>query len=594
MRKGAITRYFQSRALIPVLLIALQIIAVFLTSFSILPRFQRRHSESRAVDLSRRAISAFWYGNSDLSLLCSDWANWDEMANAVHHWTEAFAEKNLPDGVCDDYNIDIIMVLDKNGKALYTQTAGNSFRAVFTPALQSKTIDYLARTLKSQNYRFNGLNLLAGNAFYVQSQPIVYETETEESPVPEGYLVMARYLSSAFTSRLATLLQLPIQISIFNLKDHMIPAWFPGGETFLNTGLVHFQNNRHHLEVVSYIAGTTPDTGLLLRISADKTYSIASQKILWGLVIFLLLTSLLMTLHLNGTQRLFNRRLHFLLNIVGKISGRLSVPAAHTKAVDDLDSLHEVLNNLYWNLQKIEKEKEILRARELIREKLVSAGRIAAELSHEILTPIRVIQNCLTPIQRKLTTASITDKDREMFDMVQRELNDMETLTRNLLRFFREDEVEGLPTELIPVVRSAIERFQAAAGENGPAVHFRDDGKGRIFVSAHQLEQVLLNLLRNAMDANCTEIDVVTSIVEQDAIQVRVSDNGDGIPEEIRNRIFEPFFTRKRKRGVGLGLNISYNIVRNYDGELFLEENEQMETCFVIQLPLMEEIHGEG
>jgi len=229
----------------------------------------------------------------------------------------------------------------------------------------------------------------------------------------------------------------------------------------------------------------------------------------------------------------------------------------------------------------------------MIREKLVSAGRIAAELSHEILTPIRVIQNCLSPIQRKLSTSSLTDKDREMFDMVQKELNEMENLTRNLLRFFREDEVDGSPTELIPVIRSAVDRFQAITGENGPIVLFQVNGNGRIFVSAPQLEQVLLNLLRNAMEAACTEIRVSTSI-KDDSILVRVSDDGDGIPEEIRNRIFEPFFTQKKKRGVGLGLNISYNIIRNYDGELYLEENEQMTTCFVIQLPLMEEIHDKG
>ncbi len=593
MSRESLSRYFQFAILIPAVLIAFQLIAVFAVYFLVLPVFQEKHDQKRADGLSRRAISAFWYGNSDLNLLCSDWAHRNEMADAVHHWTSDFAQKNLPDGICDDYNMDILLVLDRNGKVLFTQTARDRFRSTFVPEAQSKTMESLLNTLRSQSYRLNGLTLLTGTPFYVQTQPVTNEAETEEPPVPQGYLVMARHLGNSFTSRLSTVLQLPTQMAVFNLKDNAIPAWFSGSTSSLNTGLIRFQHNPRYLEVISYIAGTPSGTGLILRITADKTHSFASRNVLWGLLIFLLLTSSLMALHLNGTQRLFKRRLHFLLSIVGKISGRLSIPTARIHAMDDLDSLHEVLNNLYWNLQKIEKEKEKLRSREMIREKLVSAGRIAAELSHEILTPIRVIQNCLSPIQRKLSTSSLTDKDREMFDMVQKELNEMENLTRNLLRFFREDEVDGSSTELIPVVRSAIERFQAITGENGPTLLFQVNGNGRIFVSARQLEQVLLNLLRNAMEAACTEIRVSTSI-KDDVILVRVSDDGDGIPEEIRNRIFEPFFTRKKKRGVGLGLNISYNIIRNYDGELFLEENEQMTTCFVIQLPLMEEIHGKG
>jgi len=593
MKKESLPGHSYSILWIPVSLIALQSLAVLITHFFILPSLQRQHNHAEAVDLSRRAISALWYGNSDLNLLCSDWADWDEMADAVHNWTKEFEQKNLPDGTCDDYNMDIILVLDKNGNMLFTQTARDSFQVDFTPAMQSTSMDCLFHILKSQGYRMDGFYLLDRMPFYVQSHPIAHEAKTEEAPEPEGYLVMARHLSGSFTSRLSTLLQLPVEISAFSLKDHMAPPWFPISDISLNTGLVRFRANGHRLEVISFVSSATSGTGLLLRLTAEQNHSFASQNILWSLVAFLLLTNLLMALYLTKSRKSFNKRLHFLLNIVGKISGRLSIPADQTRTMDDLDSLHEVLNNLYWNIQKIEKEKEVLRSRELIREKLVSAGRIAAELSHEILTPIRVVRNCLTPIERKLGSSSLTDRDREMFTMIHRELDGIETLTRNLLRFFREDEIDGTPTELLPVIHSAIERFAAVAGDNGPDIRSELKANGQVFVSAHQLEQVILNLLRNAMEASCTTIHIQTDIDDL-AIRIRISDNGEGISEDIRNRIFEPFFTRKKKRGVGLGLNISYNIIRNYDGELFLEESEAMATCFVIQLPLMEEIHGNG
>jgi len=112
-------------------------------------------------------------------------------------------------------------------------------------------------------------------------------------------------------------------------------------------------------------------------------------------------------------------------------------------------------------------------------------------------------------------------------------------------------------------------------------------GLPKVFASGNQMKQVLLNLIMNAKTAMQRGGTLTITTRSADGkVQIRVSDTGTGIPEAIRDRIFEAFFTTKSDvKGVGLGLSVCFGIIRQHDGEISAESEVGIGTTFTITLP---------
>ena len=109
-----------------------------------------------------------------------------------------------------------------------------------------------------------------------------------------------------------------------------------------------------------------------------------------------------------------------------------------------------------------------------------------------------------------------------------------------------------------------------------------------IMASTNQMRQVILNLFKNAKEAmpRGGTLTVRTEKVDTKVL-IRIQDTGAGIPEEIRNKIFEAFFTTKQKvKGVGLGLSVCYGIIKDHGGEIRVDSKEGKGTTFTISLPI--------
>jgi two-component system, sporulation sensor kinase E len=111
---------------------------------------------------------------------------------------------------------------------------------------------------------------------------------------------------------------------------------------------------------------------------------------------------------------------------------------------------------------------------------------------------------------------------------------------------------------------------------------------------SNQIKQVLLNLLLNAVEAMPAQGGTITLGTSRDnsQVSVRVVDNGIGITEELRMRLFEPLFTTKT-RGLGLGLAISQEIIQRHDGKIRAESDPGVGTVFTVSLPVREKCHDE-
>ena len=161
-------------------------------------------------------------------------------------------------------------------------------------------------------------------------------------------------------------------------------------------------------------------------------------------------------------------------------------------------------------------------------------------------------------------------------------------LTGDLRRLARRSDETSETIDLGDIARRVAELMKYRFADYGVALELDAPQGITLSGNANRLEQVVLNLVLNALDAvaNAEDARVAVRVFkEDDRARLSVTDHGPGVPETERGRLFEPFFTTKED-GVGLGLAISYAIVREHGGTLEYERSGAGETRFLVSLPL--------
>ena len=226
-------------------------------------------------------------------------------------------------------------------------------------------------------------------------------------------------------------------------------------------------------------------------------------------------------------------------------------------------------------------------------ERLATLGEIAAGIAHEI-------NNRLVPVvgyAEMLMGRAGDERERRMLKMIHDSAIGCKSIVQSLLEFAREKEPRKVPTDLNQLVEKTLSLFLYKLGGRGvKCVKRLTPTIPPVAVDPHQIEQVLINLINNAIHAmkGGGTLTVSTGYGEG-AVTVKVEDTGCGIPPHILNRIFDPFFTTKEPgKGTGLGLSVSYGIVRSHGGTIEVKSEVGRGTTFTITLPLghSEEVDG--
>jgi signal transduction histidine kinase len=219
-------------------------------------------------------------------------------------------------------------------------------------------------------------------------------------------------------------------------------------------------------------------------------------------------------------------------------------------------------------------------------EKLSSIGQISAGLAHELKNPLTSLKMLFQAFKEQ------PDMTREDAEVISSEIEKMDRVLSNFMGFVKQKGFRLSETNL----NELIERVLSLATydiENANIV-VRKDMIGTLPpVEADRglLEQVFLNLVINAVHAMPGGGEIRISGKSDDSfVEVMVWDKGSGIPSDIREKIFNPFFTTK-EGGTGLGLAIAYNIVKSHGGKLFFNSDEGRGTVFTVRLPIEAE-HG--
>ena len=222
-------------------------------------------------------------------------------------------------------------------------------------------------------------------------------------------------------------------------------------------------------------------------------------------------------------------------------------------------------------------------------QKMESIGLLAAGLAHEVGNPLTSISSLVQVIQRTTSDEFTQDK----LELIKSQINRISKIIRDLVDFSRPSNYMVVPTDLVKTLSAAVEIVKM--GKKAKDITFLTRVRMQIPLLPlvpDQISQVFINILLNAVDALQGKRGTIVSEVEQDDdhIKVTITDNGHGIAEENLPKIFEPFFTTKRVgEGTGLGLWVSYGIVRSFGGDITVSSEWAKGTTFTLVFPLSTE-----
>lgn len=225
--------------------------------------------------------------------------------------------------------------------------------------------------------------------------------------------------------------------------------------------------------------------------------------------------------------------------------------------------------------------------------KLASIGELATGLAHEINNPLAIISAEQTNISDILNDPKAIREEREQAldssDRIKAQVQRCANITRKMLQFGRNEQSRPQPTDINPRLTEIVELMRRRASVRNVEITLEaDDDLPDVLLDPIELEQVLVNLINNSIDAlpDGGEI-VVSAYPDGELMHLEVTDNGVGIQAEDPERIFEPFFTTKPVgKGTGLGLSVSYGIVQSWDGEIRVESKRGKGTTMHIFVPL--------
>lgn len=269
-----------------------------------------------------------------------------------------------------------------------------------------------------------------------------------------------------------------------------------------------------------------------------------------------------------------------------------------------IDNIGERLGHIATRIltaERLRDREQELRERLTHLSRVSTMGEMASSLAHELNQPLTAVATYAQAVRRFVEHGSVdNDELLSILDRIAGEALRAGNIVHRLKELVRRRETRREPCDLNARIRDVQQLANADARLHDAVLHMElDPHLPPTVADAIQIQQVLLNLIRNALDAMLDthpaqrEVVVQTSRQASGQLQVSVSDRGCGTPEEHAEQVFQPFFTTKES-GLGVGLSISKSIINSHGGHMWFSPNEGGGTTFYFTLPPAEAHDGIG
>lgn len=231
---------------------------------------------------------------------------------------------------------------------------------------------------------------------------------------------------------------------------------------------------------------------------------------------------------------------------------------------------------------------QLLEARRVQSERLAALGQLAGGVAHEINNPLAGIKNALLLVR---DAVPLDHPDRMYLEMIDKEVDRIGTIVKRLSQVYRPEAGQGSPVDLRRLLGDARQLLAAALLEYDVRLSVElEHAPAALIAPPHQLLDIVVHLLRNAIEASPRATDVTVTITGTPTeTTIAIADQGPGISEQVRRFMFDPFFTTKTVErglsGVGLGLSVSQSLVAALGGRLYVDSHPEGGTICTVVLP---------
>ncbi|MFH2064336.1 MAG: ATP-binding protein [Pseudomonadota bacterium] len=255
--------------------------------------------------------------------------------------------------------------------------------------------------------------------------------------------------------------------------------------------------------------------------------------------------------------------------------------------------VHHLIEDIGQTHAKLEESQEHL----VQSKRLAMVGKLAAGVAHSVRNPLTSVKMRLFTLERSLR---LTQEQKEDLDVISEEIRHIDTILRNFLEYARPPKLNFQSNSPSDVVDHTIQLLKHRMESYRIDISIdRRQKLPNVMLDSDQLKEVLVNLIINSCEAmgENGKITIVEDWIQEGPYHgravIRIQDNGPGIPPELKDKIFEPFFSTKEE-GSGLGLSIAKRIVEEHGGELKTESQDGPGAVFTIIMPIKEYDHGDN
>ncbi len=473
---------------------------------------------------------------------------------------------------------DLFLLADRTGKvmALHTSTEGYT---------QEAAQSALLRTLQKEQNRdwwFGG-----GHLYAVFLQPIYFGESGDN--VVLGVLAVGFEVDKQVADAIARVAS--CQVAFGYGKDIVVSTLLPNQQQELvtHTNLIPARESLNSEEIklggeVFLVTSLelAPTVSLPVTLTVLKSYDAETRflqelnRLLLGVGLVAVLAGSMLIFLISDT---FTRPLANLVSGVHALEkGNFAFPL-QVRSRDEVAELTAAFDKMRKSLQR--SQQDLLRA-----ERLATIGRMASTISHDLRHPLTTIL-AYAEFQAE---GNLDDSQRKaMYDEIRAAVDRMAELISSILEFSKGQEAlqltHGEVAEALERTRNSI---RVRPEFKGIPITVSHEGATDGWFDFKKLDRAFYNLLQNACEAVPAESGKVQSMARRvdDHVEVSLTDNGTGIPESIRDEVFEPFVTHGKQEGTGLGLAVVHKIVRDHGGDVTVEATGKSGTTFKLTLPL--------